>query len=400
MTRKICIVTGTRAEYGLLRGLIDELRQRAVQLQVVATGMHLSPEFGMTVDEIVNDGVMIAERVEMLLSSDTASGVSKSIGLGLIGFSDAFARLRPDIVVLLGDRFEIFAAAAAALVANIPIAHIHGGETTEGAFDEAIRHSVTKMSHLHFVAAEPYRARVVQLGEHPCRVFLVGGLGVDAIRRVPLMERAELEASIGFRFRKRNLLITFHPVTLEAAHGLAQIDQLLKALDEAGDDLGLIFTLPNADAGGREIARRIEAFARDRDNAVTHASLGQVRYLSCLAQVDAVVGNSSSGLLEAPTFGIGTVNIGDRQAGRLKAATVIDCEPEAGAIRTALEEVLAPAFRKAMSGRQSPYGNGGASKAIAEVLSTHSLEGLLKKRFHDLGAYGDDQALHAGAKGR
>lgn len=400
MIRKICIVTGTRAEYGLLRGLIDELGRRDVRLQVVATGMHLSPEFGMTVDEIVKDGVNIDERVEILLSSDSASGVSKSMGLGLIGFSDAFARLQPDIVVLLGDRFEIFAAAAAALVANIPIAHIHGGETTEGAFDEAIRHSITKMSHLHFVAAEPYYARVVQLGERPDRVFLVGGLGVDAIRRVPLMERADLEASIGFRFRKQNLLVTFHPVTLEGGEGIAQVNQLLKALDEAGDDVGLIFTLPNADAGGREIARRVEDFACDRDNAVAHVSLGQVRYLSCLAQVDAVVGNSSSGLLEAPAFAIGTVNVGDRQAGRLKAASVIDCAPETHAIKTALEYVLAPSFRASIAGMKTPYGNGGASKAIAEVLSKHGLDGILKKRFHDLGAHDNEQALRvSGARG-
>lgn len=392
MTRKICIVTGTRAEYGLLRGLIDELGQRDVRLQVVATGMHLSPEFGLTVDEIVRDGVHIDERVEMLLSADTASGVSKSMGLGMIGFGDAFARLQPDIVVLLGDRFEIFAAAAAALVANIPIAHIHGGETTEGAFDEAIRHSITKMSHLHFVAAEPYRARVVQLGEHPDRVFLVGGLGVDAIHRVPLMDRADLQASIGFRFRKQNLLVTFHPVTLEAGEGLAQVDQLLRALDEVGPDVGLIFTLPNADAGGREIARRVEDFARDRENAIAHTSLGQVRYLSCLAQVDAVVGNSSSGLLEAPAFGIGTVNVGDRQAGRLRAASVIDCAPEAHAIRTALEQVLAPSFRKSICGMVTPYGSGGASEAVAEVLSTQSLDGILKKRFHDLGARDNEHA--------
>lgn len=392
MTRKICIVTGTRAEYGLLRGLIDELGQRDVRLQVVATGMHLSPEFGLTVDEIVRDGVHIDERVEMLLSADTASGVSKSMGLGMIGFGDAFARLQPDIVVLLGDRFEIFAAAAAALVANIPIAHIHGGETTEGAFDEAIRHSITKMSHLHFVAAEPYRARVVQLGEHPDRVFLVGGLGVDAIHRVPLMDRADLQASIGFRFRKQNLLVTFHPVTLEAGEGLAQVDQLLRALDEVGPDVGLIFTLPNADAGGREIARRVEDFARDRENAIAHTSLGQVRYLSCLAQVDAVVGNSSSGLLEAPAFGIGTVNVGDRQAGRLRAASVIDCAPETHAIRTALEHVLAPSFRKSICGMVTPYGSGGASEAVAEVLSTQSLDGILKKRFHDLGARDNEHA--------
>lgn len=396
MTRRICVITGTRAEYGLLRRTIQGLKAAGeVELQLIATGMHLSPEFGMTVREIEADGVPIHDRIEMLLSSDTAVGVGKAMGLGLIGFSDAFARLRPDLVLVLGDRFEIFAAAAAALVAGLPIAHIHGGETTEGAFDEAIRHSVTKMSHLHFVAAEPYRDRVVQLGESPDRVFLVGGLGVDAIMRLKLLDREALERRLGFEFRAHNLLVTFHPATLDDGEAGDQVKALLEALDSLGEDTGLIFTLPNADTGGRAIARRIETFAGSRPNAVAHTSLGQLGYLSCLGQVDAVVGNSSSGLIEAPSFRIGTVNIGDRQAGRLKAASVIDCAPQTDAIRTALARALSPAFREEIATVVNPYGEGGASEAIVRVLREHPLEGLLKKRFHDLGPAGREASRGA-----
>lgn len=398
MTRRICVVTGTRAEYGLLRGVIQGLKAAGdVEPQLIVTGMHLSPEFGMTVGEIEADGVAIDDRVEMLLSSDTAVGVGKAMGLGLIGFSDTFARLKPDLVVVLGDRFEILAAAAAALVAGLPIAHIHGGETTEGAFDEAIRHSVTKMSHLHFVAAEPYRDRVIQLGESPERVFLVGGLGVDAIKRLKPLDRHALARRLGFEFRARNLLVTFHPATLDDGEASEQVEALLGALDSLGEDTGLIFTLPNADTGGRAIARRIEAYAGSRPNAVAHTSLGQLGYLSCLGQVDAVVGNSSSGLIEAPTFGIGTVNIGDRQAGRLKAASVVDCAPQTDAIKAAVVRVLSPAFREEIATIVNPYGEGGASEAIVHILRQHPLDGLLKKRFHDLGLAGRE--MGAGSEG-
>lgn len=389
MSRKVCIVTGTRAEYGLLRGVMGEVaRTPGLTLQSVVTGMHLSPEFGMTVREIEADGVAIDDRVELLLSSDTAVGVGKAMGLGLIGFSDTFARLRPDIVVLLGDRFEIFAAAAAALVAGLPIAHIHGGETTEGAFDEAIRHSITKMSHLHFVAAEPYRDRVIQLGEDPDRVFLVGGLGVDAIKRLTLMDRASLEESLGFAFLPRNLLITFHPVTLDDGDADAEIQALFDALDAMGPDVGLIFTLPNADTGGRALGRLIERYADARPNAVAYPSLGQLRYLSCMTVVDAIVGNSSSALAEAPSFGIPSVNIGDRQAGRLKAASVIDCAPQRDAIQAALTRALSPSLRADLAAVVNPYGDGGATEAIVRVLQEHPLEGVLKKRFRDLAVNG------------
>ena len=321
----------------------------------------------------------------MLLSSDSGTGVAKAIGLGTIGFADAFERLRPDLLVLLGDRFETFAAGSAAMVMGLPIAHLHGGETTEGAFDEAIRHGITKMAHLHFVAAEPYRRRVIQLGEDPARVFMVGGLGVDAIARLPLLDRAALEASLGFELGPRSLLVTFHPATLEPADSAEQLGELLAALD-ALPDTRLVFTLPNADTGSRALAQQVTAFVAAHPMARAYTSLGQLRYLSCLRHVDGVVGNSSSGLAEAPSFGIPTINIGDRQQGRLRAASVIDCEPRREAIAAALAELASPAFRATLATSRNPYGEPGASGRIVEMLRTHPLDGLLKKSFHDLAA--------------
>lgn len=384
MSRKICVVTGTRAEFGLLRWLMQEVQQTPeLELQVLATGMHLSPEFGLTYREIEQAGFAIDARVEMLLSADTATAVTKSMGLGMIGYADAYARLSPDLIVVLGDRFEIFAATAAALIAGIPVAHLHGGETTEGAFDEAIRHSITKMSHLHFVAAEDYRRRVIQLGEQPERVFLVGGLGIDAIKRTTLMTREELEASIDFKLGRRNLLITFHPVTLEGQSSGQQMTELLAALGDL-KDTHLIFTMPNADTGGRELAAMVDAFVATHPNARVYSSLGQLRYLSCMKFVDGVVGNSSSGLAEAPSMGIGTVNIGDRQKGRLSADSVIHCQPERQAIQAALKQLFSPEFRKSLPTMINPYGSGGASKKIVQILKSHSLDGILKKTFYNL----------------
>lgn len=386
MTRKICIVTGTRAEYGLLRSVIAGLRQAEdVQLQLLATGAHLSPEFGLTYREIEADGVPIDAKVEMLVSADTATGVAKSIGLGLMGMADAFERLRPDLIVVLGDRFEVLAAATAALVTGIPLAHLHGGETTEGAFDEAIRHAVTKMSHLHFVAAEAYRHRVIQLGEQPDRVFLVGGLGVDAIHRLPLMDRAALEQALDFKLGVKNLLVTFHPVTLDAVGSSEQqMAELLAALATL-QDTHLIFTMPNADTGSRALAAMLEAFAAKHAQARVYASLGMLRYLSCLKWVDGVVGNSSSGLAEAPTLKTGTVNIGTRQQGRLQASSVIDCEPTRLSIGNAIARLYTPAFRSQLEATVNPYGDGGASEKIVRILRQHPLQGLVKKSFHNIG---------------
>lgn len=384
MSRKICVVTGSRAEYGLLRFVMQGIREeRLLELQVVATGTHLSPEFGLTYREIVDDGYDIARRVEMLLSSDTPTGLAKSMGLGLIGFADALAELKPDLLVLLGDRFEVFPAAAAALVARVPVAHISGGETTKGAFDESIRHSITKMSHLHFVAAPRYRDRVLQLGENPENVFLVGGLGADCVRMTQVLDRAELEERLDFEFAPRNLLVTFHPVTLDEESSKGQMIELLAALSSL-DDVGLIITLPNADTDGRVLVGVIEEFVRGRSNARAYTSLGQERYLSCLHHVDGVVGNSSSGLTEVPSLHKGTVNIGDRQEGRLKASSVIDCVPERQSIVKALRMLFSEGFQESLSTVRNPYGEGGASARIVQVLRDHPLEAILKKTFHDV----------------
>jgi GDP/UDP-N,N'-diacetylbacillosamine 2-epimerase (hydrolysing) len=382
--KKICVVTGTRAEYGLLRWVMQGIKESSLlELQVIATGMHLSPEFGLTYRDIEADGFRIDRKVEMLLSSDTPSGVAKSMGLGLIGFGEALQQLRPDLMLVLGDRYEIFAAVAAALVARIPVAHAHGGETTEGAFDEALRHSISKMSHLHFVAAAEYRNRVIQLGEQPERVFLVGGLGIDNIKNLKLMNRAELEAALDFKLGPRNLLFTFHPVTLENATSAEQMAELLAALDDM-KDTHLIFTMPNADTDGRVLFDMIRQFVATHPNARAYTSLGQLRYLSCIRHVDGVVGNSSSGLAEAPSFHKGTINIGDRQGGRLKAESVIDCAPERTAIGAALQRLYSPEFQAMLANVRNPYGDGGASEKIVKILRDQPLNGLLKKAFHDL----------------
>lgn len=382
--RKICVVTGTRAEYGLLYWLMKEIQADAsLELQVIVTGMHLSPEFGLTYKEIEKD-FAINKKIEMLLSSDTSIGISKSMGLAQIAFAEAYDELIPDIVVVLGDRFEIFSAATAAMIARIPIAHIHGGETTEGVFDEAIRHSITKMSHLHFVATEAYRKRVIQLGEAPDKVFNFGAPGLDNILNLHLLAKEEFGNEIGFKLGKKNLLVTFHPVTLEQSTAEEQFQQLLAALDELSETR-IIFTKANADTDGRVINTMIDSYvAANKDKAIAFASLGQLRYLSALRYVDAVVGNSSSGLTEAPSFKIGTINIGDRQRGRIKAASVIDCAPDKSAIIDAIQQLYSPGFRKSLSEVRNPYGEGGSSKKIASVLRTHPLTQLLKKKFNDL----------------
>jgi len=385
MNRKICVVTGTRAEFGLLRLLMQRLDEaQDVELQVLATGMHLSPEFGLTYREIEQAGFAIDAKVEMLLSADSATAVTKSMGLGLIGFADAYTRLQPDVIILLGDRFEIFTAATAALIAGIPIAHLHGGETTEAAFDEALRHSITKMSHLHFVAAEEYQERVIQLGEHPERVFLVGGLGIDVIKQMPLLGREAIEASLDFKLGRRNLLVTFHPVTLEAKSSSQQMSELLAALDLV-DDAHIVFTLPNADTGGRQLIEQVQQFVSTHPNSRAYSSLGHLRYLSYMQFVDAVVGNSSSGLAEAPSLGVPTVNIGDRQKGRLRATSVVDCAPDRNAIAAAVAKTGDPIFRNQLSNVINPYGNGGASERIVDIVRTYQLDGILKKSFYNIG---------------
>jgi GDP/UDP-N,N'-diacetylbacillosamine 2-epimerase (hydrolysing) len=383
--KKICVITGTRAEYGLLYWLLKGLQEDdEIELQLIATGMHLSPEFGLTYTQIEKDGFHIDRKVEMLLSSDTAVGITKSMGLGLISFADAFDELSPDIIVLLGDRYEILSAASSALIANIPIAHLHGGETTEGAFDESIRHAVTKMSHIHFTAAEEYRKRVIQLGENPDRVFNVGALGIENIKRLKLLSKEEFEESISFKLNQKNLLITFHPVTLEQDSAEKQFQELLNAVDELRDT-NLIFTKANSDSEGRAINRMIEEYViKNKDKAVAFASLGQLRYLSALQYVDAVIGNSSSGILEAPSFKIGTINVGDRQKGRLRAASIIDSPPEAEQIKNALQYLYSPEFQKKLMHCINPFGDGKASGQIISILKTTDYKQLLKKEFYNI----------------
>ena len=378
-------MTGTRAEYGLLYWLLREIEADDVlSLQLAVTGMHLAPEFGMTVGDIEADGFAVDARVEMLVSSDTSVGIAKSIGLGVIGFADAFARLKPDVVVLLGDRFEILAAAQAALVASIPIAHLHGGETTEGAFDEAIRHSITKMAHLHFVAAEPYRRRVVQLGEDPKRVFNLGSPGLDHFHRTPLLDRSEVEDFLAFPLDAPTFVVTYHPTTLSGRSVRESTKELFRALLRF-PDARFVFTKSNADTGGRAINQAIDAFVQAHpDRARAFDAMGLPRYLSTLAHADVVIGNSSSGLTEAPAVGIPTVNVGARQNGRLRASSVIDCGESEAEIVQAIDTALSPGFGALIEGQELPYGVGDASPAVCRVLRETPLgESLLQKRFHD-----------------
>ena len=385
MTRKICVITGSRAEYGLLRWVMQGIKDEpSLTLQIIATGMHLSPQFGNTYQEIEGDGFVIDRKVQMLTGSDTPVGIAKSMGNGMIGFADALNELKPDLLVVLGDRFEIFSAVSAALVAQIPVAHIHGGELTEGNFDDALRHSITKMSHLHFVAAEEYRNRVIQLGESPDRVFNVGGLGVDNIARTKLLGKDELERDLQFKFQERNLLVSFHPVTLEPDSGVKQMTELLYALN-AFPNIGLIFTMPNADTGGLWIADQIEIYVKSRTNAVSFTSLGAKRYISVMACIDGVIGNSSSGLLEAPSLRVGTVNVGDRQRGRIQAESVISCEPNRIAIQEAIIKLLSIEFQGKVQKVVSPFGTVGACDAIVEIIKTLPQENLLIKKFHNDG---------------
>lgn len=382
--KKICVVSGTRADYGLLRWVMHEIGAApGLQLQVAVTGAHLSPEFGLTWRNIVEDGFAIDAKVEMLLGSDTPVGITKSLSLAVAGFADALAALRPDMLLVLGDRYEILGAVTAATMARIPVAHLHGGEVTEGAFDDAMRHAITKMSHLHFVAAEDYRQRVLQLGEDPEHVHNVGGLGIDNVLRLKLLDRTELEQSLDFKLGPRNLLVTFHPVTLEPGASAAQMAELLAALDSL-PDTRLLFTMPNADTESHQLGEMLQAFAARRtDTAKVWTSLGQLRYLSCLRHVDGVVGNSSSGLTEAPSFRIGTVNIGERQTGRLKADSVIDCGPTREKISHALHVLYSETFRKRLLSVVNPYGNGGAARRIASILVCSVPSNLLKKKFHN-----------------
>ena len=385
--RKICVVTGTRSEYGLLYWALKEIEtDPELTLQLVVTGMHLSPEFGSTYRMILLDGFSIDAKVEMLLSSDSAVGISKSMGLGIMGYAEALERLQPDLVLILGDRFEILAVAQAALVAGIPIAHISGGESTEGAIDEAIRHAVTKMSSFHFVAAESYRRRVIQLGEHPDRVFNVGDPGIENIRRLTLRSRAELEQIVGLDLAGGFFLATYHPVTLAPGTARSALEALFSALDRFPDQK-IIITKANSDSDGRTINLMIDQYAAHQPGRVyATTSLGQVNYLSALRHCSCVVGNSSSGIVEAPYLNKPTVNVGMRQNGRLKAVSVIDCQETPEAIVSALTLARSAEFAGRIGGEISLYGGGNTSASIVATLKTATLEGAVIKSFYDLPA--------------
>lgn len=384
--KKICIVTATRAEYGLLKPVIDKVyRLEETELRLVVTGMHLSPEFGLTYREIEQDGYPVERKIEMLMSSDTSVGVTKSMGIALIGFADYFMDNRPDIVIILGDRYEMLMVATAAMMAGIPIAHLHGGEKTEGAVDEAIRHSISKMSHLHFTATEEYRRRVIQLGEQPERVYNVGALGVENIKQIKLLDREELECQINFHFTTPTIMVTYHPATLESYTAEEQFAEILSVLDKH-DYISVIFTKANADADGRVINRMIDDYVMKNDNRCrAYSSLGQVRYLSTLQYIDAVLGNSSSGLLEVPSFHIPTVNVGDRQRGRICAKSVIHCGNSEEEIEDALDLALSNEFKSKLINIDNPYEGKRTSERIVQTICQCLEQGIdMKKEFHDI----------------
>ena len=384
MTRKICVVTGSRADYGLLRSVMQGIKNDPnLIIQVIATGMHLSPTFGLTYKEIESDGFFIDEKVEVITEIDTPEEISQSIAKGITGCAKAFNRLEPDLILLLGDRYEIFSAAIAAHVALIPIAHIHGGELTGGALDEAFRHSISKMSSLHFVAAEEYKKRLIQLGENPKKIYLAGGLGVDSIKKHKLLNKHELENKLNIKFLDKSLLITFHPVTLDIESSEFQFKELLKALSNFKDTT-LIFTMPNADTGGRKLINMVEEFVIENKNAKAFTSLGQLLYFSCILNMDGVVGNSSSGVMEVPSFKKATVNIGDRQLGRLQAESIINCKPLKKDILNAIEKLYSSSFQTLLDRVTNPYSGTGVNEKIIEVLGAISLDGIIKKDFYDL----------------
>lgn len=382
--KKICVVTGTRAEYGLLKHLMRGIQNsKKLELQIIVTGMHLSKKFGYTINEILDDKFKIDHKVDMKLVNDTSLNISKSMGIGIEKFSSCFKKLNPDLVLVLGDRYEIFAAAISAMLSRIPIAHLHGGEATEGLIDEPIRHSISKMSHLHFVASEEYKNRVIQLGEDPKKVFNVGALGLDSISKEELYDQKDLENILDMSFCDRNFLVTFHPVTLEKNSSKNQFKEILNALMKF-KDFGVIFTMPNSDLDGEILFSMIKNFVKSRSNSFAFESLGQQKYFSCLKIVDLVIGNSSSGLIEVPSFKIPTINIGDRQRGRLKAASVIDCDPSESAITKSIKRGLSPSFRSSLKKVNNPYGKKGASSRIVSVLESVSFKNLLKKEFYNI----------------
>jgi GDP/UDP-N,N'-diacetylbacillosamine 2-epimerase (hydrolysing) len=382
--KKICVVTGSRAEYGLLKLLIKKIiKSPILKLQLIVTGMHLSKKFGNTIKDINSDGYKIDSKINLLLNEDTPEAITKSMGIGMRGFAKTLFKLKPDLLLVLGDRYEIMIAVISAMIAKIPVAHLHGGEITEGAFDDMIRHSITKMSHLHFVATEKYKKRVIQLGEQPKRIFNVGSLAADYITSHKIIPFHKLEKDIKFKFLDKNILITFHPVTLEDNTSKKQINEIIYALQEL-KNTGLIFTMPNSDTDSNIIFKKIKKFCKNNSNAKFYKSLGQSRYISCLNYVDCVLGNSSSGIIEVPSFKKPTINIGERQSGRIKAKSVIDCKPEKLSIQKALKKAFSKKFQLSLSKVKNPYGKLGAGDEIIKILEKNKFENLIKKNFYDI----------------
>ena len=386
MVSKICVVTGTRAEYGLLKPLIDKINKDInLELKLVVTGMHLSTEFGMTYKEIEKDGILIDEKIEILLSSDSPVGTSKAMALAMISFSEYINRTKPDMIIILGDRFEIFSIASCALVANIPVAHLHGGEITEGLHDDGFRHCITKLSHLHFTSNEQHRKRVIQLGELPETVFNVGAIGIENIMKMDLMSKEELEESIQFKLDKEFALVTFHPVTLEYGDAKTQILELLHALDSF-EDIKFIITKANSDNEGRQINKIIDKFILDKNEKyISFTSMGQLRYLSAMKYCSLVIGNSSSGIIEAPSFNVPTINIGNRQKGRLQSKTVINCDANKEEIISAIKKGLSKSFIEEIKYEKNPYGDGDVSgKILKEIKKYLNNKKKIEKSFYDI----------------
>lgn len=386
MKKKITVLTATRAEYGLLRPIIKALMEcEEFAVSVVATGAHLSPEFGLTYQEIEKDGIEIDKKIEILLSSDTPVSISKSMGLAMISFAEYFEEKKPEALIVLGDRYETLAVCCAAMNARIPIVHLYGGETTEGAVDEAIRHSISKMSYLHFTSTEEYRNRVIQLGEHPDRVYAVGGIGIENAMKMQLLTKEELQQSIHFSLDEPYAVVTFHPVTLEEGQAEEQFKEILKAFTKH-KEMKYIITKANADANGRIINKMIDEYVRENENCIAFESLGALRYLSALKYASMVIGNSSSGLVEVPSFKIPTINIGDRQKGRLQAESVINCEPIEEEITAAMEKAYQSEFRDIASKVVNPYGDGNTSQKIVKIMKQKLVDEKidLKKKFYDI----------------
>lgn len=385
--RKICVVTGTRAEYGLLFWVMKSIeRDPELKLQLIVTGMHLSTEFGLTYKQIEEDGFVIDKKLEILLGSDTPVGISKSMGIGMIAFAEAYNELKPDILLVLGDRFEIFSAVSAAMISRIPVAHCHGGEATEGLIDESIRHSITKMSQIHFCSTDEYKKRIIQLGESPKFIQNVGALGIENINKLNLLSKIDFEDSISFKLDEQlSFLVTFHPVTLENSTSSEQVSQLLNALDKI-DNCKIIFTKSNSDTDGRIINEMFDEFViHNPKKSVCFTSLGQLKYLSALQYVDCVIGNSSSGLIEVPSFKIPTVNIGDRQRGRIMGTSIIQCSPNQNEIIKAIKKAISKKFKNTvLVNSKNPYGVGNSSDLIIKTLKNIDLKDILKKKFYDL----------------